>query len=74
MGNANHPTAFVETDDYGTVTRGQWAAYKKFNVTPAESDNLRTKFGSDQAAAIRFVKEHVSDAGNYREPWPFPLD
>lgn len=71
MGNQNHPTSFVETDDYGTVTRAQWALYKRSNVSPMDADQIREKFGSDQAAAMRFVKEHT-DKGMYRAPWPFP--
>jgi len=56
---------------YGELTFAQRAAYRKYNVTPANHQDLVRKFGEGAHAEITaYVKAHVDD-GMYRAPWPF---
>lgn len=59
-------TTFHES--YGTVSRAQLAAYRKYNVSPFDHDELVLKFGETAHAAITaYVKEN-STTGMYRAP------
>lgn len=63
----------IYTDDYGTVPRDLYGFLKARNVTPAEYEDLRAKFGNDAMAVAIFVEQH-SIEGSYRAPYPFPSD
>lgn len=63
------PVIFHES--YGDVTRAQLAAYRKFNVSPSDHDDLVNQFGENEHAAITaYVKEN-SESGSYRRKITF---
>lgn len=60
--------ATVFDEWYGEVSQAQRAAYRKYNVSPADHDNLVAEFGLwGHAAIIAAVKER-SESGMYRAP------
>lgn len=49
-------------ENYGNVSFAQRAAYRKFNVSPSDHEDLADHFGADAHEEItRFVKSHVED-------------
>lgn len=54
---------------YGEIPFTLNRTIKKYNVSPADYDNLRDQFGSDFTAIEAFIKEN-SESGMYQEPWP----
>lgn len=57
------PTTFHER--FGEVTRAQLAAYRKYNVSQSDHNDLAEAFGeSDHAGITAFVKRH-SESGMY---------
>jgi hypothetical protein len=47
-------------ESYGEVSRAQLAAYRKFNVSPSDHDDLVERFGEDNHAAIvQGVKDNL---------------
>jgi hypothetical protein len=58
----------VYSEWYGELSYAQRAAYKKYNVSPSDHDDLVREFGADAHAEItRVVKERSKD-GMYRQP------
>lgn len=54
---------------YGTLSYAQRAAYRKYNVSPAEHTDLIEHFGEGNHARITaYVKSRAVD-GMYRAPW-----
>lgn len=62
--------ATIQTDSYGDVPKAMFHKWRRLNVTPAEHDALRDRFGNDFKAMTAFVAAHTEN-GSYREPWPF---
>lgn len=53
---------------YGTLSFAQRAAYRKFNVSPSDHQQLIAHFGENSHAAItQYVKDHAP-GGMYRAP------
>lgn len=52
---------------YGELSYAQRAAYRKYNVSPADHDDLVRGFGNDHKAISDFVKESSSQ-GYFQ--WP----
>ena len=62
----------VYDESYGTISFAQRAAYRKYNVSPADHHELVVKYGADNHKDITiWVKEH-SPKGYYN-PW-VPID
>jgi hypothetical protein len=57
-------TTFHES--YGTVSRAQLAAYRKYNVSPSDHDELVRQFGEDAHAEITACVKENSPAGMFR--------
>lgn len=58
----------VYDEYYGELTYAQRAAYRKYNVSPYDHDELARKFGAKNHDAItKFVKEN-STTGMYISP------
>lgn len=56
---------------YGTLSYAQRAAYRKYNVSPADHDMLVDEFGEDSHETItRVVKQRSEANGMYVAPWP----
>ena len=55
---------------YGELSFAQRAAYRKFNVSPSDHQDLVADFGEDNRAAIVAVVRDRSRSGMYRAPWP----
>lgn len=61
----------IYNENFGEVTRAQLAAYRRFNVSPSDHDDLVRTFGEDNHAAITaYVKEN-SESGSYRRKITF---
>jgi len=58
--------ALVFSEWYGELSRAQLAAYRKFNVTPVDHDDLARVFGDDRAAIVRAVKKYSVTPGGFR--------
>lgn len=53
---------------FGTLTYAQRAAYRKFNVSPMDHNDLVAEFGRDAHAAITKAVRERSESGMYRPP------
>jgi hypothetical protein len=53
----------VYNEWYGTLSYAQRAAYRKYNVTPADHRELEQLFGDDHAAITKAVKEQCARTG-----------
>lgn len=51
---------------YGKLTYAQRAAYRKYNVSPADHDMLVAEFGRDNHAGITAAVKERSTSGMYR--------
>ena len=58
----------IYTDDYGTVSFAQRTAYRKFNVTPSEHEDLVDEFGRANFVAITAAVKARSTKGYYQDP------
>jgi len=48
-------SAMTFHENYGMVTKAQLRAYKKYNVSPSDHDDLTREFGSDYDAITEYV-------------------
>ena len=51
---------------YGELSYAQRAAYKKYNVSPSDHDDLVREFGADAHAKITAAVKERSTSGMYR--------
>lgn len=58
----------VYDEQYGEVSFAQRAAYRKFNVSPSDHDELDRRFAGDHRAITAYVTAHSPD-GMYRPTW-----
>lgn len=54
---------------YGRLSYAQRAAYRKYNVSPADHDDLVDEFGRDNHQAITEAVKRRSPDGMYRPAW-----
>lgn len=55
---------------YGVLAYAQRAAYRKFNVSPADHDDLVDEFGPHAHAEITAAVKRRSENGYYQGPAP----
>lgn len=53
---------------YGELSYAQRAAYRKYNVSPADHQGLVREFGEDEHAKITAAVKERSTSGMYRAP------
>lgn len=59
----------VYNEWYGELSYAQRAAYRKYNITPAEHNDLVREFGANAHASItKAVKDRIGDHGMYVAP------
>lgn len=51
----------VFDENYGHISYAQRAAYRKYNVSPSDHDELLQVFGNDPAAITKYVKFNASN-------------
>ncbi len=56
-------------ENYGEVTRAQLAAYRKYNVSPSDHDDLVEAFGSDRGRILNYVLNHSEEGYYTGTPW-----
>lgn len=52
-------------ESYGEVSKAQLAAYRKYNVSPSDHDDLAYRFGEDAHAAITAAVKQFSPNGMF---------
>ena len=57
----------VFDENYGEVSRAQRAAYRKFNVSPSDHDELLMAFGDGEHARITAYVKRCSGKGYYQK-------
>lgn len=66
MATTNLPRVFHEM--YGSVSRPQLAAYRKFNVSPSDHDTLVDAIGDDPRRIVQAIKDLAADNNGYYNP------
>jgi hypothetical protein len=61
----------VYSEWFGELTYAQRAAYKKYNVSPSDHDDLVREFGAEAHAKITAAVKERSTSGMYRQPLPW---
>jgi len=63
-------TPLIFHENYGDVTRAQLAAYRKFNVSPSDHDDLCDALGGgNHDAIVKAVKHFAEKSGYYNPGW-----